>query len=94
MTEGFSIFSVLQVFVITSIPAVFITGILLISYCNIQHLEERLGVTIGGIPKVLIPSLETKSNLKFHEWLLKRRVLVGLLCILYSLIMLMIHVIK
>ncbi len=60
--------------------AVLFAGILLITYKNYEKIEENLGKE-KGMRKVAHPFLETNIYV-FHEWLLKKKIAVGIICIL------------
>lgn len=63
----------------------FITGILLLGYRKYDTLETKLAKEVGGIKFKIFPKLE--SNIyTYHEKIVKRRKLLGLICIVYSLI--------
>ena len=63
----------------------FFAGILLLVYYNYGSLETKLAKEIGGIRFKIFPKLE--SNIyTYHERILKRRKLLGLICIAYALI--------
>ncbi len=70
----------LKIFLYMLSVSVFVVGILLVSYKNYGKVEETLGVE-KGITKRIIPALE--SNIfSFHNWLLKRRTAIGIICII------------
>jgi len=60
--------------------AVLFAGILLITYKDYEKIEEKLGKE-KGMRKVAHPFLETNIYV-FDEWLLKKKMAVGIICIL------------
>jgi hypothetical protein len=65
-------------------PVIFAVGILMIvSEYKYRKLEELLGKEIGGIKKIRFPRLET-TIYTFHESMLKKRIFVGLVYIVSS----------
>ena len=57
--------------------------VILLAAEQYSKLEKILGKEVGGIRKKVIPKLETNIY-SFHEWLLKRRVILSLIFIIYS----------
>ncbi len=63
----------------------FFAGILLLICGNYGNLENKLAKEVGGIRYKIFPKLE--SNIyTYHERILKRRKLLGLICIAYTLV--------
>jgi hypothetical protein len=63
----------------------FIIGVLLLGYRKYDILEAKLAKEVGGIRFKIFPKLE--SNIyTYHERIMKKRKLLGLICIGYSLI--------
>jgi hypothetical protein len=77
--EG-NLFYIVKGFVWYASPFIFLIGLLILLYGNYRRIEELLGTEVGGIQKKVIPSLE-KNIYKFHEWLLEKRILTGILLI-------------
>jgi hypothetical protein len=82
MTEGPTIFDILKVIFFWMSPLLLLVGvvILLTGTEKFNKLEKQLGKEIGGIRKRVIPAIETNID-TFQNWLLKKRTIVGLLCI-------------
>lgn len=59
---------------------VLMVGILLIAYKDYGKVEEVLGKE-KGIRKRIIPAIETNIY-TFHQWLLKRRKTLGIICVM------------
>lgn len=70
----------LKIFLYVLSISVLLVGILLVAYKNYGKVEETLGVE-KGITKRIIPPLET-NIFSFHNWLLKRRTAIGIVCII------------
>lgn len=84
MSEQITIFEIMRSVLLLVSPVVFIVGVLLlIVEYRYRKLEEVLGKEIGGIKKIIIPKLET-TIYTFQESLLRKRVIVGLICIICS----------
>lgn len=80
-----TIIYILRAIVFWTCVLAFFTGILLLVYRNYDSLETKLAKEIGGIRFKIFPKLE--SNIyTYHERILKRRKLLGLICIAYALI--------
>lgn len=58
---------------------VLVVGVLLLAYKDYAKVEKILGQE-KGIRKRIIPRLET-NIFSFHEWLLKSRMVIGIICI-------------
>ncbi|MBU1906394.1 MAG: hypothetical protein KJ923_05300 [Candidatus Omnitrophica bacterium] len=82
MQDTILIFDLLRLFVLTTSPVVFIFGILLILYSNYKKLEEFLAIEMIKA-KIFVPKLEN-NHFNFHQWLLEKRTIFGLVCIIYS----------
>lgn len=67
-------------------PVIFLSGIVIVLYGNYEKLEETFGKELGGIKKKLLPAIETNIY-TFHEWLMERRTVVGLICIIGAMIL-------
>lgn len=81
-----TIFDVIRVILFFVSPIIFLEGVLLLllTVDRYNRLEKALNKEIGGLRKHVIPALETDIY-AFHNWLLKRSVAVGVICIVYSL---------
>ena len=86
MGEGFDIFYLIRTVLLVMSPIMLLMGmiILLAAADKYNKLEEALGKEIGGIRKKTVPKLE--SNIyTLHNWMLKRKIVIGLICIICSL---------
>ena len=82
--EELSVLHMLKVLMFWLSPVIFIEGLLLLlSINNYNKLEEFLKKEIGGMKNKPASKLEA-NHYVLHEWLLKRRFLVGFICLLYS----------
>jgi len=79
-----SVFQVVQKIVYWCSPVVFFVGVLLVMYGNYKKIEETLGKEVGGIKTRIVPNLEN-NIFSFHEWLMQRHTLVGLICMVAAL---------
>ncbi|MDD5729930.1 MAG: hypothetical protein PHN57_02215 [Candidatus Omnitrophica bacterium] len=80
MPEEISIFEAIQRYICWSVPVLFVFGLVLVFYGNYQKLEKLLGRELSPIKKIRIAVLEDE-NFTFHEWLLKRKIFLGFICI-------------
>jgi len=78
-------FETLRLVVLWTSPVVLLAGIFLISYGKYNRLDSILEKELG-VGKKLIPKLE-ENIYTFHEWCVKKNVLIGLICIIYSVAM-------
>ncbi len=63
----------------------FLIGILLLGYRKYDVLETKLAKEVGGIRFKIFPKLE--SNIyTYHEKIMKRRKLLGWICVVYALV--------
>ena len=83
MEGNLTIFDVMKVVIFWTSPFLFVIGIVLVLYSNYKRLEEILGKEFWGVK--IVPALET-SIYTFQEWLLERRTLIGLICVILSII--------
>jgi len=84
MSEQITIFEIVRSVLFFVSPVIFIVGVLLIiTEYKYRKLEDVLGKEIGGIKRIIIPRLET-TIYTFQESLLRKRVIVGLVCIICS----------
>ena len=86
MEEGFDIFQLIRTILLVMSPIMLFMGviILLAAADKYNKLEEALGKEIGGIRKKVIPKLENNVY-TLHSWMLKRKIIIGLICIICSL---------
>ena len=80
-----SVFGIMRAIIFWCSPVIFFVGVLLVLYGNYKDLETKLAKEIGGIRRKTFPKLETNIY-TFHELLLRRNTLVGLICVICSLI--------
>jgi len=79
--EEFAVIEIIRTVLFWLSPILFLLGILLVLYGNYRTLEDQLGEDIGGIRKKIILMLENNID-TFHEWLIKRKTILGILCII------------
>jgi len=77
--EDITVFDVLRAIIFWLSPGIFFVGVLLILYGNYKKLEIMLSREMG-IRKKIFPKLES-YNYTFHEWLLEKNTLIGMVCI-------------
>ena len=82
--EEIAVLNVLRAIIFWFSPVIFLAGILLVLYGNYKKLETMLSKEMG-IRRKVFPKLEA-NNYTFHEWLLERNTLVGLICIICALV--------
>jgi len=85
--EDWAFFDIMREIVFWSSPVVFLLGLTLIVYSNYRKFESALAKEFG-LRKRILPKLE-QNIYSFHEWCLKKRTLIGLICIIYSLVVFM-----
>jgi hypothetical protein len=85
---GQNFFETLIVLLFALSPFLFISGliILLAQMIKYSKLESTLGKEIGGITKRIIPAIETNIYV-LHNRMIKKRVLIGLCCIILSVVL-------
>ncbi len=76
--EDITVFDILRAIIFWFSPVIFLVGVLLVLYGNFRKIERILSKELG-IRKKVLPKLEA-YNYTFHEWLLERNSLVGLIC--------------
>lgn len=86
MEMNSTFFEAIKIVIFWLAPFLFVVGIVLVLYSNYKRLEEILGKEFFRVK--LIPAIETNIY-SFHEWLLERRTIIGLLCIIISVIIFM-----
>jgi len=86
MEEGFDFFYLIRTVLLVMSPIMLLMGmiILLAAADKYNKLEEALGKEIGGIRKRIVPKLENNVY-TLHSWMLKRKIAIGLICIICSL---------
>ena len=77
--DEITIFEVVRPVIFWLTPLVFLTGVLLVLYGNYKKLDSIFARELG-IRKKILPKLES-NNYTFHEWLLERNTLTGIICI-------------
>jgi len=87
MEEGFDIFYAIRAILLVTSPVMLFVGIFILvaAVDKYNKLEDMLGKEIGGIKKRIIPQLETNVY-TLHGWMLKRKVIIALICIICSLV--------
>ncbi|MDD5560826.1 MAG: hypothetical protein PHT50_02095 [Candidatus Omnitrophica bacterium] len=75
-----TVFDVVRPVIFWLSPLVFLVGMLLVLYGNYKKLDSMLAKEMG-IRKKLLPKMES-SNYTFHEWLLEKHTLTGVICII------------
>jgi hypothetical protein len=83
MMGEITVFEVMKTILLWTSPVMFMLGIMLVLYTNYKRLEEFFGKEIFGVKHKVVPLFETNIY-NFHEWLLERRTLVGLICVIFS----------
>lgn len=76
--EDITVFDILRAIIFWFSPVIFLVGVLLVLYGNFRKIEKILSKELG-IRKKVLPKLEA-YNYTFHEWLLERNSLIGLIC--------------
>ncbi|MDD5355617.1 MAG: hypothetical protein PHY56_03695 [Candidatus Omnitrophica bacterium] len=76
--EDITVFDILRAIIFWFSPVIFLVGVLLVLYGNFRKIEKIFSKELG-IRKKVLPKLEA-YNYTFHEWLLERNSLVGLIC--------------
>ncbi len=76
-------FEVIKFFMVYLSPLVVLVGFLLLLYGNYRSIEETLSREISGSRKKIAPKLENNIY-TFHEWLLEKRILTGVIFILFG----------
>jgi hypothetical protein len=92
MNEVPDIFDVVRIVLLFLSPVIFLEGILLLLLTADKYnkFEKALSRELGGMKKRVAPALE--SNIyAFHNWLMKKTIVVGIICIAYSLIIFFIN---
>lgn len=85
MQAEITVFDIIRPIMFWLSPVIFLFGVLLVLYSNYRKLEEFLGQEIGGLQKRVVLAIETNIYV-FHEWLLERRTLTGVFCIICSIL--------
>ncbi|MCK9431805.1 MAG: hypothetical protein PHQ84_05510 [Candidatus Omnitrophica bacterium] len=82
--EDWALFDIVRVIIFWTSPVVFVLGLILLTYSKYTKLEEFLAKEFG-MRKKIFPGLE-KNIYLLHNWCLKKRVLIGIACIIYALV--------
>ncbi|MFH0918546.1 MAG: hypothetical protein V1830_05375 [Candidatus Omnitrophota bacterium] len=80
-------FDILREVIFWSSPAIFILGVAMLMYSNYKNFEALMAKEYG-LRKRVLPELE-KNIYTFHEWCLKKHTLIGMACIIYSVVVFM-----
>ncbi|MCU0665953.1 MAG: hypothetical protein MUF05_02530 [Candidatus Omnitrophica bacterium] len=85
MEDVLTVITALRVIFFWSSPLLFVIGVIIAVYSNYRILEEKLAQNIMPvkIKKILVVE---KNIMTFHEWLLNKRVAIGILCIISSVV--------
>lgn len=81
--EEWAFFDIMREIVFWSSPVVLLIGLVLMSYHRYGNIETVLGKEYG-LRKRILPGFE-RNIYSFHEWCMKNRTAIGLVCIIYSL---------
>jgi len=74
-----TVFDILRLIIFWLSPVIFFIGVLLVLYGNFRKVEAIFSREMG-IRKKVLPKLES-YNYTFHDWLLEKNSLLGLICI-------------
>jgi len=85
MPDNITVFEIVRPIMFWMSPVIFLFGVVLIMYSNYRKLEEFLGQEIGGVKRRVVLAIETNIYV-FHEWLLEKRTLTGIACIIFSIL--------
>lgn len=77
-------FAILRAIILWSSPLILFVGVLLVAYGRYSSFESILAKELG-LRKRIMPKIE-KNIYSFHEWCLKKNILIGVVCIVYSVI--------
>jgi len=85
MAEAPTIFDTIKLILFWTSPLLLLLGIIVLFSPSAKYakLENILGRKMGGITKIVVPALETDIY-TFHNWLLKKRIIVSLVFIICS----------
>jgi hypothetical protein len=80
-----TIFDTIKLILFWTSPLLLLLGIIVLFSPSAKYakLENILGRKMGGITKIVVPALETDIY-TFHNWLLKKRIIVSLVFIICS----------
>ena len=80
-----TIFDTIKLILFWTSPLLLLLGIIVLFSPSAKYakLENILGKKMGGITKIVIPAIESDIY-TFHNWLLKNRIIVSLICIICS----------
>lgn len=82
-----NIYEIIKPILFSLSPIILIVGIVLILYSNYKRLEDFFGKELFGIKKKVFPTFETNIYV-FHEWLLERKTIIGIIFILIAILFL------
>ncbi len=82
--EEWVFFDVLREIILWTTPFALLTGLILLVRRDYSHLEKILSREYG-LRRRLLPKIESNIYI-FHEWCLQKRVIIGLACIIYAVI--------
>ena len=87
MSQGPDFFDLVRVALLFLSPVVFLEGalLLLLNVDRYSKLEKSLSKEVGGMRKRMAPTLETNIY-AFHNWLTRKSIAFGGVCIVYSLL--------
>jgi hypothetical protein len=77
-------FDVMRECVFWTSPIVFIIGVVLLMYGNYKNFEALM-LKEYGLRNKILPEVE-KNIYSFHDWCMKKHILIGMVCIVYSLV--------
>ncbi len=83
---SYDFFAIVRIIMLWLSPAIFLEGLLLLllSIDEYKRVEEGFS-KLGKARKKRLPKLEANIY-TFHNWLLKRKIIVGLICIICAVI--------
>ena len=87
MFEEITIFHILRAVIFWLNPLIFIEGLLLLILTAEKYInfEKKLSKEIISIKTKIMPALDTNID-TFYKWMLARKNIVGLFCIIYSVV--------
>ena len=82
--EPWEFFDIMRGIIIWTAPAALVMGLALLAVSNFNKIEKIAGKEYGMCKKIF-PKIET-NIFTFHEWCLDRRIILGLICIIYAIV--------
>lgn len=82
--QDWTFFDALREVIFWTTPVIFLLGVAMLMYSNYRNFETLMAREFG-LRKRILPKLE-KNIYSFHEWCLKKNTLIGLVCIMYSVV--------